>query len=320
MEDEQYLGYIEYEGTLVAQGLMDARRQANALLAFDSALRYFISKQMPEFGSLDFEIPVRVRKGTWEALLPETVAGWAQAGLGIVITAYLAKAAQKMAEKDFADVGLSDVFRKAMASIKWFARISKHMGSTTVREFKNVSFSDDRSTIGIVNAHGAVLNVPKDVLDIYVTTSPTLLDGLATNVEAGRILNIATVSDKHIDKESIGPDDRHIFTSTADDEGEDLLFPELNHGDAVILEGELTRGNSTSNSMGFRYKDHILNVYPETGSIVQYKPLLFLECRLNGTVDRTDENGHVPSRRPKLRVSKLERLQVSGSQRGLFTR
>jgi len=320
MGDEQYLGYVKYEGRLVDHGLMDARRQANALLAFDSALRYFVSKQIPELGGLDFEIPVRVREGSWEALLPETVAGWAQAGLGVVLTAYFARAAQKMAEKDFANVGLVDVFRRAMAAIKWFARISKHMGSTTVREFANTKFSKDNSLIGIANGSGEVLYVPKDVLATYVLTNPELLDGLASNVEADRVLNIGTVSDGSVDEETIGPADRHIFTTTADDLTEEILLPELNHGDHVILEGELTRGNSASNSMGFRYKDHILNVYPESGSIVQYKPLLFLECRLHGTVDRTDENGHVPSRRPKLRVSKLERLHGSGPQRNLFGR
>ena len=35
MTDEKYIGYIKYEGELVKDGLMDARRQAKSLLAFD---------------------------------------------------------------------------------------------------------------------------------------------------------------------------------------------------------------------------------------------------------------------------------------------
>lgn len=49
MTDEKYIGYIKYDGELVKDGLMDARRQAKSLLAFDSAVRYFITKQAPDF-------------------------------------------------------------------------------------------------------------------------------------------------------------------------------------------------------------------------------------------------------------------------------
>lgn len=191
MAEEKYLGYIKYEGELVKDGLMDARRQAKSLLAFDSAVRYFIAKQAPDFRNLDFEIPVRVRKGSWEALIPETIAGWVQAGLGVVATAYFTKAAQKMAEKDFADYGITDLFRKAIDAIKWFVRIGKHMGDVTIREFKNVKFIDDRSMIGIINEAGETLFVPKYILDLYVNTNPKLIEDLAANVQEGRNLAIA---------------------------------------------------------------------------------------------------------------------------------
>ena len=92
MDDEIYLGYIKYDGMLVENGLMDGRKQAQAIIGLDEALRYFISKQVPELRNLDFEIPFRIQKGSWEALIPETAATWAQAGLGIVATAYFTKA------------------------------------------------------------------------------------------------------------------------------------------------------------------------------------------------------------------------------------
>ena len=81
------------------------------------------------------------------------------------------------------------------------------------------------------------------------------------------------------------------------------------HGESVVLEGEVTRENKTSNSMGFKYKDHILTAYPESGSIVKYKPLLFLKCRLYGTVSRLDEKGRIAARRPKLIFSHIEPLE-----------
>lgn len=318
MEEEKYIGYIRYEGELVEDGLMDARRQARSLLAFDAALRYFIAKQAPDFRNLDFEIPVRVRNGSWEALIPETVAGWVQAGLGVVATAYFTKAAQKMAEKDFADFGITDLFRTAIDSIKWFARIGKHMGDVAIREFKNVQFTDDRALIGIMNADGEILYVPKYILDLYVNTNPNLLENLAVNIEEGRTLAIGAIRNGEVDEEIVGPSDKAIFCDEKDDLDDDVIFPELVHGDYVVLEGEVTRENKTSNSMGFKYNDHILTAYPENGSIVRYKPLLFLKCRLFGTVNRIDEKGRIGARRPKLYFSDLEPLEEDGSNGELF--
>jgi len=318
MDDDKYIGYIRYEGNLVEDGLMDGRKQAKALLAYDSAIRYFIAKQAPDFRNLDFEIPIRIRKGSWEALIPDSVAVWVQGGLAVVATAYLAKAAQKMAENDFADLGITDLFRIAVDSIKWFARIGKHMGNAAIREFKNVKFSGDNSLIGIMNADGEILFVPKHIIDLYSSTNPKLLEDLVNNIQEGRSLVIGAMRDGQIDEEIITLKDKGIFCEEEDDSDEDILFPELAHGDYVVLDGEVTRENKTSNSMGFKFNEHILSAYPDSGSIVPYKPLLFLKCRLYGIVDRTDEKGRIGARRPKLYFSHLEPLEVEIGTRDLF--
>lgn len=318
MGEEKYIGYIKYEGPLVEDGLMDARKQAKALLGFDSALRYFIAKRAPDFRNLDFEIPIRVRMGSWEALIPETVAGWVQAGFGVAATAYFTKAAQKMADKDFEDVGVTDLFRTAIDAIKWFARIGKHMKNVATREFKNVKFSDDLTKVGIANEKGEILFVPKHILDLYVSTNPRLLEGIAENIQHGRSLAIGSVRAGEVDEEAVGVADKFIFCNESAEVGEDVVFPELVHGDYVVLEGEVTRENKTSNSMGFKYNDHILTAYPEAGSIVRYKPLLFLKCRLFGTVNRIDETGRIGARRPKLYFSNLEALEEDRGDLRLF--
>ena len=310
MKEEKYIGYIKYEGYLVEDGLMDARRQAQALLGLDSALRYIIGKQAPDFRNLEFEIPVRIKKGSWEALIPETVGGWVQAGLGIVATAYFSKAAQKMAEKDFADFGIADLFKRAFEGIKWFAKIGKHMGDSTVRSFENAKFSDDNTLVGIRNSEGVYLYVPKAILDLYVSCNPKLLEMLAKNIEEGRTLTIGTVLDGNVDEVSVCRSEKAIFCDEESQLDEDVIFPELVHGDDVVLEGEVTRENKTSNSMGFEYKEHILTAYPESGSIIPYKSLLFLKCRLHGTVNRIDEKGRIAARRPKLIFSYIEPLET----------
>lgn len=318
MEDEKYIGYIKYEGKLVEEGLMDARKQAQVLLGFDSALRYFIGKRAPDFRNLDFEIPVRVRKGSWEALIPETVGGWIQAGLGVVATAYFTKAAQKMAENDFADFGITDLFKHAITAIQWFARIGKHMGDVAIRSFDNVQFLEGNALVGIPNANGEYLYVPKHMLDLYKSCNPKILEKLAENIEEGRELKIGTIVNGEPEEVAIRVEEKGIFCEEESELEEDVLFPELVHGDDVVLEGEVTRENKMSNSMGFKYEEHILTAYPESGSIVRYKPLLFLKCRLYGTVSRLDEKGRIASRRPKLYFSHLEPLESDEAENDLF--
>lgn len=48
------------------------------------------------------------------------------------------------------------------------------------------------------------------------------------------------------------------------------------------------------NALNFiKYLGHILTAYPDVGSVVKYKPLLFLRCKLVGTVNRLDEKGRM---------------------------
>ncbi len=241
-----YIGYIRYEGDLVKEGLMDARKQAQALLAIDHALRYFIAEQVPEAHDLEFEIPVKIREGSWEALIPTFIA----AGLGAMITAYFVRAGYLMANKDFADIGVTDLFRKSLNMMKWFVKIVKHMGKPYSKSRDNTIFSGDE--IGIRNANGKYLYVPKDILDIYIRCSPQLLEKLAENVEDGRDLIIGSILNGEVDEVVINLNDKNIFLKH--DTDEDVILPELVHGKHVELEGEVMSENKTSNSMGFEYK------------------------------------------------------------------
>lgn len=316
MEEEKYLGYIKYSGPLVKDGLMDGRKQAQSLIGFDYAIRFFIGKFSPDLKNLDFEIPVRIKKGSWEALIPETVAGWAQAGMGVVATAYLTKAAQKMAEKDFSDFGFKDIFRASLDGIKWFARIGKHMGDVSIRKFSDVRFDSSNGLVGIVNPQGEILYVPKHIIEIYSQCPANIIEDIAANITEGRSLVIGSFVNEISDEVSITHSEKHIFFQDEEDE-EETLFPELEHGAEVILEGEITRENKTSNSMGFKYNDHILTSYPETDSIVQYKHLIFSECRLYGRVSRLDNKGRLNARRPKLIFRHLEEIR-DGDNYDLF--
>jgi hypothetical protein len=153
MENESPLGYLKYTGKMVADGYLDARKSAQALIGFDEAIRYFIKKSCPQLRDIDFELPVKVKKGSWEALIPQTIEQWVVTSAGTFITSYGIAAAKKMADNDFKDIGLRDIFRKSLIAIQWFIKIGKHIGNSTQKKFENIKWRNNNEEVGILNIH-----------------------------------------------------------------------------------------------------------------------------------------------------------------------
>src|SRR5271157_4357349 len=103
-ESDEILGYLKYTGKLVDEGYMDARKSAQALLGFDEAIKFFVRLENSKFSQIEFEIPVRISKGSWEALIPQTIEAWLKIAIGMGASAYVVKAAQEMAANDFKNV------------------------------------------------------------------------------------------------------------------------------------------------------------------------------------------------------------------------
>lgn len=307
---EHYLGYIKYKGKLVDEGLMDARKSAQALIGFDECVRFFVGKLAPDLKNVDFEIPVQIRKGSWEVLIPESITHWIHLSLGAAATAYLVKAGQKMAEKDFHDIGFKDVFKMTLKAIQWTIRIGKHLGNITKKKFENVKFSNDYTEIGIPNFEGKILYVPKKYFNLYSSVNSEIFKEISLIVEDERWLAIGVREDSGYVEETITTRYRAIFTQ--EEQTEELLFPELEHGQNVMLEGEITRGNGRTNSLGFLYKGYVLSAYPQSGSIVRFKHSLFLKVRIHGIVSREDDKGRFSARKPKIIFNELEPIKEIG--------
>ena len=316
-DPERYLGCIEYSGKQVASGMMDAKTSANALLGLDRAIRYFVVKQCPELEGVHFQIPVRIGKGSWQALIPETIGSWVIAGFGVATAAYVTSAAKKMAEKYFKDVGLIDLFKKAVKGMQWLARIGKHIGNVRQKTFHKVVWRKDNTEIGLLDAHGEYLYVPKEFLEWYAGCPTYLLSQMASVIEDERKLRIIVYENNEIDAVDIAVKDRAIFC-TADEKDTDVLFPELAHGQQVEIDGIVTRGNENSNSIGFKYDDHILTCYPREGSIVRYKHALFLRSRISGKISREDDRGGTSEKRPKIIFDNLVPLEPDQGTLQLF--
>ena len=303
--EEGQLGFIKYTGELVKDGYMDARKSAQALLGIDEAVRFFVFQQAPDLRSSDFEFPVKVKKGSWEIVV------------GGILLAYGVKAAQKMADNDFANVGMKDVLKTALSAIQWVIKIGKHLGDLTIKKFENVSFAENNDLIGLRNSQGEYLYVPKKFLVLYVSASPTLLRKLSEVVEEERSLSVGVYENDVLVEENITRRHRKIFTQE-DDQEEGQLYPELEHGQRVVLEGEVTRGNEMSNTIGIGYQGHILTGIPESGSIVRFKSSLFLKCRIHGWVTREDDKGRLDARRPRIIFSRIEPLEIDHENSSLF--
>lgn len=316
MNDEQYIGYLKYEGALVKDGLLDARKAAQALLGFDEAVRFFVGQCAPQLRDVDFDLPVRIRKGSWEALIPTTLIDWLVTAFGAGLTMYFVTAGRKFAEKDFEKIGLQDIFVHAIESIQWMIRIGKHLGDLLKKRFEGAKFRNQNTEIGIPNGAGEYLFVPKRYFDFYVAASPRLLRKIATLVEDERRMEIGVHKDGSWVRETLLVEHKAIFTF--DDEGDEILFPELQHDQQVTLEGHITRGNENTNSLGLRYQEHILGCYPETGSIVSHKESLFLNCRVHGIISRLDKFGGHNETKPKIIFSRIEPIERSAESLSLF--
>ena len=152
MESENgFLGYVKYTGSSVHEGFLDARKAAKALLRFDEAVRFFVKEDILELANSDFEIPVRMRKGSWEALIPDSIGQWIMTGTGIAATTYVTTTAKKLAENDFKDASITKAFHKALEGIQWFIKIGKHLGTVTQKKFTNLRWQNGNAEVGIPN-------------------------------------------------------------------------------------------------------------------------------------------------------------------------
>lgn len=320
---EPVLGFFKFEGKLVDDGYLDARKSAETLVGIDEVMRYFLFQSDPNIQKVYIEIPVRIRKGSWEALIPQNIDEWLIAVAAFGVARYSATAIEKMAENDVGKLGLKDAFKNAFKAIKWVIKIASHMGSLIRKQFTNVTFERENGEqlIGIKNDKGEVLYVPLRYLEIYKNCPEKLFSKLAINVEKERELEIGVSDDVPLELDDtdrivrIGLDNKHIF---AKPEQTDILFPELIHNQYVELPGHVSRGNENANTIGFEYQGHILTCYPTQGNIIQYKTLMFTNCIIKGYVDRNDEAGNPVDKRPRIRFLLLTPITSERDQLGLF--
>lgn len=306
------IGYLKLYGESVPTGVISASAAGSALLGLDDCIKYFCKKQAPGLAAFDFEIPVKTSEGSWVVWVQEygalVLGGTATIGAG----AYVKKAAEKMAEKDFKDIGLGDVVRKSVDALKKLIDVIKHTKGN--RDWAtDLRWRASEGYVGIENDSGEVIYIPIEYLRWFMDIPPNLLKKIASTVREGRSLEIGVKAEdgKNFDKATLTLSDKqHFGHQPAANEDSEFLFPELEHGDQVRLEGKLIRGNENANSLGLEYRGHVINCIPAAGNIKKYKPALFLHCIVEGTISRLYKQANVAERRPAIIISDITPLET----------
>jgi hypothetical protein len=322
--NDKYLASFKYTGNKVSEGYFDIRKSAEVLLGIDELLRFLLYKKSPDLVNQDFDLPVRIKKGSWEVLIPENIGEIIRNLAYLGGSAYTLTALKKMAENDVGAKGFKDLFKSIIKSIKWSLHISAHLGTNKKRQFEKIKVQDKGNIqyIGISNDKGVILFVPKDYLDIYSELPVNIFNKLLKYVEKERIFEIDFSPKEKGDpddletKQIITENEKYIFIDEED--SDEILFPELIHGQYVELEGYVTRGNESSNTIGFKYKEHILTCSPQKGNIKSQKTHLFSNCIIKGFIDRKDEKGKFIEKRPRIHYEELVLVKQEDKEERLF--
>ena len=320
-QEEKYIGYLKYSGKSIEDGLLDARKSAEALLGFDEILRYFITKDIPDLKDIDFEIPVRIRKGCWEVLITTVTI--------IFICSYVKETAKVAAKKGLFETGaakdIEKIFRYIVKKITEVVKIASHLGTLKKKEIHNALKNIEVCTgmAKIPNKKGEYLSVKIEYLNLILECPEKLFSKNAKIIEKGIILEFGVFIDGQKEKVSVPFEKKTVFYSESEEE---ILFPELEHNQNVELKGKIMRGDEKANSLGFEYKGHILICRPiEKRSIATYKEKIvsqqeehiFQKVKITGKINRLDRNGEF-KKYPTIIFSNIIQVEKPPEQATLF--
>lgn len=311
-QNTEEMGFIKYDGKTVSEGVIDAGNAGMALIGLDQAIRYFNERQNPKLNNIEYQLPVQITNGSWKVLILLAIAG------SPLAYAYLKKGVETMAQNDFKDIGFKTLFHKSTEALQYLFKLCKH-----TKKFKNwdlgkVQWQNNNTEVGILNEDGALLFVPIEYIKWYDALPTQIIAKIVGPIEYERKLIIGVKNDQSYEEVTITEKEKLIFVDDDVDVDSEYIFPELKHGEPVKLEGKLTRGNESTNSVGLEYKEHILNCIPDHGSIRRFKTALFLRCSVDGTVSRFTRTKAIEEKKPTIIVHNITPLEEDEQQTVIF--
>lgn len=302
------IGYISYGGDAIEYGVFDARQSAIALLGFDKVMRYCIIVNNPELEGVNFDFPVQVKGGSWMIEIPSNIGDIIKiieiGGGTVALSTYFVTLAKKAAEEGFFETGpakdVKKIIQSAIRLFQWFIRIRKHLKGEKPKHENMII--DTQNNMVSLEKDGVKLDVPIDVYRQYYNVPTDFFDGISESINENVSLTVAACNDNgEIEKERISYTERPYFYTSKENPSVQL-FPELKNGDYVELDGDITRNNNKTNTIGFEYKGHILTCIPENNQqltkfknqiISQNENKIFASATIYGYVSR-DKNDMRP--------------------------
>jgi len=316
--DTTPVGTVYVTGSSVDKGQVDLEKTVQYLKGLEKALKFFITKTSPEIAQSSYSIEVRIRPGS---LITDIIAIGFWAGVGVATVgfgAYVKTAAEQMAKNDVGEKTTKDIAKNALRAMKAVVRLAKHRESMMTGHIFKPSETKviNADNIIIINGRGEKLTVTKSELELYRDTPKNEFRDMMSLVDEGTQIYI---DDKPIDKDSI-PDDavtinfmeKRIFDDKDESIDDSIIFPELMQDSVVTLEGELTRGNGITNTLGFSYCGRILKCIPYgDDSVKSYRDMLFGYVKVKAVVDRrsTTKGSVAILKKPVLRIMKIEKIE-----------
>jgi len=171
--------------------------------------------------------------------------------------------------------------------------------------------SDPTNVISVPGSDGKLLEIPSEYFEWYQNLPPRLLTRMTSVIRPERALSIGANVGRSVRVVKISEREKALFEDREiEEESDDVLFPEMIHGEVVSIIGRLIRGNEASNSLGLEYEGHVINCVPAVGSIRQHKSALFLRCRVKGRINRHAKNRFVSERRPTIILEAVIALEA----------
>ena len=299
---EECLIKVKYVGEKAEDGIMDARASGEALLGFDEMVRYAICKHEPALKRVHFELPVKVQKGSWEIILPPA--------MKVALTAFLVGLATQAAKDGLLESGPVKDAKKILSgagkALSWFIRITKHIKTIEDERYTIGSKTQSGVVIEIINEDGKSLMVPVECFEFFKEAPKNLLERNTMIIEEGRELAFETEGEEPV---SITVEEKGIYVDSKGVDEDGIVLPELEHGEEVELEGQITRTNEEKKTIGFRYKGHVLEAFPEDRNLEKHKSQIVSDgaehifseqVKVIGVVDREDMNGNFKYKKPRI--------------------
>jgi len=314
---KERIGYLKYEGESFSDVYVDAKKQAEAILGFDESFRSIIALEDSKFEQLDFSVPVKIEQGSLIIFL---------GAISPFVYKYMSKAGEVAAEKGFSELGiikndLPKLQKTALKILQSVVKISKHVGSIKNKKFKKIIPKEinNQNFVEITNENDEVLLVLKKHHDIFIKIPDKILSKNVKLINGNEKLIIGVFEGEKEEVVEIAQTDKVIFYDLNDDVDEEIILPDLKHGDIVAdLEGKINKVIENKNKFSFAYNNHIIDCLLEEGArvgkfknkiISEDSESIFATVKISGIVSREDKDGLLTAKKPKIILSNIKKIE-----------